>query len=70
MSPWRGIVRLRVDAGEWQEVDLYRATALKKRVVWAAALTPGVHTLQVAAAGSRNAESLANRIDIDAFLAR
>jgi len=70
LSPGRGIVRLRVDAGEWQTVDLYSVVTSKKRVVWATALSAGSHTLQVAAAGSRNAASTANRIDVDAFLVR
>ena len=43
---------------------------VKKRVVWAAALSPGSHTLQVSASGTRNAASTANRIDVDAFLIR
>ena len=70
LSPARGIVSLRVDGGEWQEVDLYAPTMTKKRVVWAASLAAGPHTLQVAAAGARNSSSTANRIDVDAFLVR
>jgi hypothetical protein len=69
-SSARGIVRLRVDGGEWQEVDLFGVSTLKKRVVWAASLAPGSHTLQLAAAGARNDASTSNRIDIDAFLVR
>jgi hypothetical protein len=70
LSPARGIVRVRVDGGEWQTIDLYNATMLKRRVVWAASLSAGPHTVVVAAAGTRNGASTANRIDIDAFLVR
>ncbi len=70
LAPARGIVRIRVDGGDWQDVDLYGPQMQKKRVVWAAALSPGSHTLQVAVSGTRNAASSANRIDVDAFLIR
>ncbi len=70
LSPARGIVRLRVDDGEWQTFDLYGAAPLKRRVVWAVSLSPGTHTLHLAATGTRNVASTANRIDIDAFLVR
>jgi hypothetical protein len=70
LSPARGIVRISIDGGAWQDVDLYSPTIVKKRVVWAHGLDAGTHTLRVSVSGTRNAASTANRIDVDAFLIR
>jgi hypothetical protein len=70
LAAGRGIVALRLDGGEWHEVDLYRASTLKKRVVWAASVLPGPHTLEIAVTGTKNAASSKSRVDVDAFLVR
>jgi hypothetical protein len=66
----RGIAEIRVDGGPWQSVDLYGASLVARKVVWAATVDPGAHVLEIAITGSRNPSASASRVDIDAFLVR
>jgi len=69
-GPNRGTLQVRVDGGDWQAADLYGATMRTRQVVWAAAVAPGTHTLEISLLGSANPLSSGARVDIDAFLVR
>lgn len=70
MAPNRGIAEVWLDGQLVATLDLYRASVLKKAVVWApaSALAPGIHTVEVRVTGTRNALATKNRVDVDAFL--
>jgi hypothetical protein len=66
----RGIAEIWLDSVFQDSVDLYRASARKKWVVWAPdePLTAGAHTLEVRVTGTHSSSATKNRIDVDAFL--
>jgi hypothetical protein len=70
MGPARGIALVRINGGAWESVDLYSAAQGVKRLVWAASVAHGTHTLEVRVTGERNPSATSSRVDIDAFLAR
>ena len=65
IGPKRGVVNLAVDGTPAGSVDLYSATAGKRRVMWSYHFpTNGPHTLRLTVAGTTGRA----RIDADAFL--
>jgi hypothetical protein len=47
IGPSRGTLRVRVDGGDWHEVDLSAKEAGHRKVVWSRKLTKGRHTLEI-----------------------
>jgi hypothetical protein len=68
LGPSRGNVDIWLDGVFKGRLDLYSATLKTKRVVWSTVTGGGSHRLEIRPAGSRNALSSSNRIDVDAFL--
>jgi hypothetical protein len=66
-GPNRGRADVYVDGVKVATVNLYNATVAQRSVVFARAVTPGVHTIQVKVLGSRVAPSTGNQVYVDAF---
>lgn len=64
----RGIAEIWLDGAKVDTIDLYAASAQKARVVWAAPVAAGKHTLEVRVTGSKRTASSGTRVDVDAFL--
>ncbi len=66
----RGRAEVRIDGVLISTIDLYQssATAAVRRVVFQRELTPGVHTLEVRALGTKTVASTGTRVDVDAFV--
>ena len=47
IGPQRGRLRLRIDDGPWQEVDLAAPRGLQQRIVYARSLPAGEHRLEI-----------------------
>ncbi len=66
--PWYGKVRISVDGGSTQTVDLYDSTQAWKQTVYAkTGLAYGVHTLTIECLGTKNASSLGTAVCLDAL---
>ena len=64
----RGIAEIWLNGAKVDTIDLYAASAQKARVVWAAPVAAGKHTLEVRVTGSKRTASSGTRVDVDAFL--
>jgi hypothetical protein len=53
IGPSRGTLRVRVDGGDWSEVDLHATKAGHRKVVWSRQLAAGAHTLEVRGASGQ-----------------
>ena len=47
LGPGRGSLRVRIDAGDWQTVDLKAGQTAHRKVVWGHELGGGTHTLEI-----------------------
>lgn len=69
-GPDRGIARVYVDGVLYGTVDLYSSRTTTRTLAFVVSdLAPGNHELKVEVAGTRNRQSRANRVDVDAFVA-
>ena len=69
-GPDRGKAEVWVDGARVKTVDLYAPAAQPRRVVYAQSWsTPGGHTLEVRALGTKRSSSAGTRADVDAFVA-
>jgi hypothetical protein len=64
----RGKAEVWLDGTKVATLDLYAATTQKKRIAWAASLTPGGHTLEIRVLGTKRAAATKATVDVDAFL--
>jgi len=67
-GPSRGIMKVRVDGGSWQAIDLYSASVKTRMIELSFTGITGLHTLGVQVTGTKNVASSSVRVDIDAFL--
>lgn len=68
VGPGRGMAEIWLDGAMIATLDLYAASGQQSRLVWAASVAPGSHTLQVRVTGTKNPASSGWRVDVDAFL--
>ncbi len=47
LGPGRGSLRVRIDDGDWQTVDLKAGQTAHRKVVWGRTLSAGTHTLEI-----------------------
>ena len=68
-GPARGMVQVWLDGTNVATLDLYSATAGKKRIVWspATSLNAGTHTLELKVLDTKNAHATSTRVDLDAL---
>jgi beta propeller repeat protein len=67
-SPARGMARVYLDGVPQGTVDQFGAATAYQAVVWRKSGLPnGTHVLRIVPAGTRNAVSSANTVDVDAF---
>jgi hypothetical protein len=69
LGPNRGRAEVLVDGVVTATLDLYSATTMYRRVVYAVDFgMSGFHTIEVRVLGTKNPKSTGKRIDVDAFL--
>jgi hypothetical protein len=66
-GPEGGKARVYVDGVLVKTVDLYSSSEKPRLAVFAQAVAPGSHTVEVRALGTRNSLSGGTRVDVDAF---
>jgi subtilisin family serine protease len=68
-GPSMGIAEISLDAGAFEEVDLYRSTAAYKQMVWSSpvALSPGLHVVRVRCKGAAHpgAPATSTAVNVD-----
>jgi N-acetylneuraminic acid mutarotase len=68
-GPNRGRARVQLDGVVVATIDLYAPTSRTRQIVFARnSLTPGLHTLRIVTAGTRNGVSTGTRVDLDAVV--
>lgn len=63
----RGKAEVYVDGLRRGTVDLYASSTQTRRIVFAANLSPGTHTIKIKVLGKHGSKATAGYVDVDAF---